>query len=59
MRVLKTDLKNAYGTVTRNAILRGLYKYAPLVHHLLRRSNHALPLSARLRGVGTNRGEAE
>ena len=27
--VLKTDLKNAYGTVTRNAILRGLYKYAP------------------------------
>ena len=27
--VLKTDLKNAYGTVLRNAILRGLYKYAP------------------------------
>ncbi len=27
--VLKTDLKNAYGTVWRSAILRGLYKYAP------------------------------
>jgi hypothetical protein len=27
--VLKTDLKNAYGTVWRSAILRGLYRYAP------------------------------
>ena len=27
--ILKTDIKNAYGTVLRTAILRGLRKYAP------------------------------
>ena len=57
--ILKMDLKNAYGTVLRTAILRGLRKYAPgLIRWFIISYGGPTRLFHSVRGLGEGGGKA-